>query len=100
MTFYETPTHYIKTIMSDLQGSWEWLRDEVVKCMPFENASELILHIDEGMSWESVRDLQHMKKTLLVVQNFAKQEKLSNEVYEIIEETMSLLNSAIEQLGK
>ncbi|MEI6269071.1 MAG: hypothetical protein WCP01_09350 [Methylococcaceae bacterium] len=31
MSFYQEPTHYEKTIISDLQGAWEVLRDEVIK---------------------------------------------------------------------
>jgi len=31
MSFYQEPTHYEKTILSDLQGAWEVLKDEVIK---------------------------------------------------------------------
>lgn len=95
MAIYQEPTHYIKTILSDLQGAWGLLRQEVVKCIPFENDSALMLHIDEGMSWESVRDLQYMRKTLILVKNIADKSELNNEVYKFINETLDILDESI-----
>ena len=37
MGFYQEPTAYEKTILSDLQGAWEVLRDEVIKEHTNEN---------------------------------------------------------------
>jgi len=65
MTFYEEPTNYEKTAISDLQGAWENLRGSVVEACPFPEWERLLFHIDDGMSWES------MRKTLLLVQNIA-----------------------------
>ncbi len=64
MAFETEPEGYIKTALSDLQGSWENLRGAVVDNFGFPNSDKLLLHIDEGMSWESVRDLKKMKSTL------------------------------------
>jgi hypothetical protein len=69
MTFYEEPTHYEKTIISDLQVAWENLRKTVIELHPFPESERLLFHVDEGMSWESVRDLTQMRKTLLLIQN-------------------------------
>jgi len=60
MTFYEEPTGYEKTALSDLQGAWQNLRQEVVDAWPFPECDKLLVHIDEGMSWESVRNLDDM----------------------------------------
>lgn len=47
MTFYEEPTLYEKTIISDLQGAWDYLRTTVVEHHPFPE-SERLFHVDEG----------------------------------------------------
>jgi hypothetical protein len=49
MTFYEEPTHYEKTVISDLQGAWENLRRTVVEHHPFPESEWLLFHVDEGM---------------------------------------------------
>ena len=69
----DEPIHYEKTALSDLQGAWENLRDSVVGHHPFPAWERLLFHIDEGMSWESVRQLDHMRETLLLIRNIATQ---------------------------
>ena len=49
------------------------LRHNVVALGPFPQFDRLLFHIDEGMSWESVRDLSAMKRALLLVRNIASQ---------------------------
>lgn len=71
MTFYQEPEGYIKTILSDLQGAWENLRQVVADNHPFSASDRLLFHIDEGMSWESVRNLAQMHRTLLIIRNLA-----------------------------
>jgi hypothetical protein len=73
MSFQEEPTQYEKTALSDLQGAWENLRESVVEHHPFPESERLLFHIDEGMSWESVRQLDHMRETLLLIRNIATQ---------------------------
>ncbi len=86
MTFYTEPPHYRKTALSDLQGAWGNLRKEVVKAHPFPESERLLFHIDEGMSWENVRNLDNMRKTLLLIRNIAVQSKVPDEVSEWIED--------------
>jgi len=69
----EEPIHYEKTALSDLQGAWENLRESVVEHHPFPAWQRLLLHIDEGMSWESVRQPDHMRETALLIRNIASQ---------------------------
>ena len=88
MTFYEEPTHYEKTVISDLQGAWENLRQTVVEHHPFPESERLLFHVDEGMSWESVRDLSQMKRTLLLIQNLCKVNSIPKEVIESVEEVL------------
>jgi len=82
MTFYEEPTGYDKTALSDLQGAWQNLRQAVVDEWPFPECDRLLVHIDEGMSWESVRNLESMKKTLLLVHNIAAKPDVPEEIKE------------------
>ena len=84
MSFYTEPTGYEKTALSDLQGAWENLRQAVVDHRPFPEWERLLFHIDEGMSWESVRDLERMRNTLLVIHNIAAQTEVPNDVAEWI----------------
>lgn len=93
MTFYEEPTHYEKTIISDLQGAWENLRRTVVENHPFPESERLLFHVDEGMSWESVRNLGQMRKTLLLIQNLCKVNSVPAEVIEWVEEVLDILKA-------
>jgi len=58
MPFTQEPTEHEKTILSDLQGAWQVLRDSVVEAAGFEGWDRAIFHIDEAMSWEVVRNLR------------------------------------------
>ncbi len=82
MSFYTEETGYKKTALSDLQGAWENLIEEVAQTGPFPEAERLLFHIHEAMSWESVRNLEHMGKLLLVIQNIAMQAEAPEAVIE------------------
>ena len=100
MAFYTEPTHYKKTALSDLQGAWENLRDVVVEARPFPDWERLLFHIDEGMGWESVRNLEGMRKALLLIQNIAAQSSVSAEVsegIEVVRENLEEVFAAIAQ---
>jgi len=73
MTFDTEPTGYEKTILSDLQGAWQCLRQEVSEHPGFDGWERALLHIDEAMSWESVRNLRQMQRSLLLVRNILQQ---------------------------
>ena len=80
MSFPTEPTSYVKTAISDLQGAWIILRDAVVNDFGFPDSDKLLFHIDEAMSWESVRNLNRMKSTLLLVQNIISQSDTPEEI--------------------
>lgn len=82
MTFYQEPTGYGKTALSDLQGAWQNLRESVVDAWPFPECDRLLVHIDEGMGLESVRNLESMKKTLLLIHNIAAKPDVPEEIRE------------------
>jgi hypothetical protein len=98
MTFYQEPTHYEKTILSDLQGAWEVLRDEVIKDHANKDYSRLLLPINEAMSWESVRNLNHMKNTFVLIQSIAQQMNVSDEIIELIEDIRDILYETLSEL--
>ena len=98
MTFYQEPTYYEKTILSDLQGAWEVLRDQVIKEHANKDCSRLVLHINEAMSWESVRNLNHMKNTFVLIQSIAQQLNVSDEIIESIEEARDILYEALTEV--
>ena len=73
MGFQLEPNSYEKTILSDLQGAWVHLRSKVAEAFDFPDSARMLFHIDEAMSWESVRNLKQMKFALLLVENICAQ---------------------------
>ena len=100
MAFVTEPTGYEKTALSDLQGAWGNLRDAVVENFGFPDSDKLMFHINEAMSWESVRNLNQMKATLLIVQNIAVQGKAPEEVIELIEDVRQDLEVVFEEVAE
>ncbi len=100
MTFIREPTGYEKTAISDLQGSWGNLRDAVAENFGFANSDKLMFHIDEAMSWESVRNLKLMKETFILVQNIAVQANAPKEVIEWIDDVRDSLNAVFEAIAE
>ena len=84
MSFTQEPTGYEKTILSDLQGAWNLLRDSFVDAAGFEGWDRALFHIDEAMSWESVRNLNRMPPLLLIIRNICMQGKAPQEVLDNI----------------
>ena len=85
MAFIKEPVGYEKTALSNLQGSWANLRDSVVEHFGFTNAQKLLFHVDEATIWESVRNLEQMKQTLIVIQNIAAQSDTPDEIVECVD---------------
>ncbi|WP_163831083.1 NAD-glutamate dehydrogenase [Spartinivicinus ruber] len=98
MSFDIEPTGYEKTAISDLQGAWINLREAVVENFGFLNSDKLLFHIDEGMSWESVRNLEKMKSTLLLIHNITMQSETPEEVIEWIEDVRLNLEEAFKAI--
>ena len=98
MSFYQEPAGYQKTILSDLQGAWENLRSAVVKNFKTVDCSKLLFHIDEAMSWESVRNLSHMRETFLLVQSLAQQLNLADEVMMSVEDVREILYETLDEI--
>ena len=100
MTFITEPTGYEKTAISDLQGSWGNLRDTVVNNFGFPDSDKLLFHIDEAMSWESVRNLKLMKSTFILVQNIVTQTEAPGEVREWLDDVRESLDAAFEAIAE
>ena len=100
MAFDKEPSGYEKTVLSDLQGTWQNLRDTVVEHAGFTGWERVLLHIDEGMSWEAVRNLRYMNKCLLLVRNILAQGDVPDEVALWVEEVSRVLDETLQALGK
>ncbi len=100
MGFDVEPTGYEKTILSDLQGAWQCLRQEVAENPGFDGWERALLHIDEAMSWESVRNLRQMQRSLLLVRNILQQADVPDGVTECLEAVNALMAETLEALAK
>ncbi len=99
MPFTQEPTGYEKTVLSDLQGAWSSLRESVVESTGFEGWDRAIFHIDEAMSWETVRNLKRMPPLLLIIKNICNQGKASDEVLENIRDLEEILKEALSEFS-
>ena len=97
MPFTQEPTGYEKTILSDLQGAWNLLRESIVDAAGFEGWDRAIFHITEAMSWETVRNLKQMPPLLLMVRNICMQGKAPEEVLENISELDAILKEVLSE---
>ncbi len=100
MGFIKEPSGYIKTAISDLQGAWENLKDSIVENFGFPDSDKLMFHIHEAMSWESVRNLEKMKDTLVLIQNIANQTKAPEDVMFWITDVHDAYNEALKAIEK
>ena len=98
MSFDTEPTGYEKTVLSELQGAWQVLRDEVVEQAGFPGWERALFHIDEAMSWESVRNLQSMHKRLVLVRNLLGQDGVPGEVNEHLDVVNDLMAETLQAL--
>jgi hypothetical protein len=98
MPFTEESTGYEKTILSDLQGAWTLLRNSVVESGGFEGSDRAIFHIDEAMSWETVRNLRRMPPLLLIIRNICTQGKAPKEVLETIQNLDDILKEVLSEI--
>ncbi len=100
MIFPTEGTGYEKTILSDLQGAWILLRESVVDTEGFDGWDRVLFHIDEAMSWESVRNLDGMPPLLLIIRNLCLQGGAPREVMENVEAVHDILHEALHEYYK
>jgi len=96
MTFNEEPTHFEKTILSDLQGAWSVLRSNIANGPYFDGCDRLIYLIDEAMSWEVVRDLKRVPPLLLNIKNIAALNNVDESIMEELHEIEDILKEIFE----
>ncbi len=99
MIFYQEEHHFYKTALSDLQGAWLNLREEVVNQHPFENSDRILFQIDEAMSWESVNNLKHMGDIITLVKNIAVQSETPAEVVALIGQVKEEFAAVLDDIG-
>lgn len=95
MTFPTEQSGYEKTILSDLQGAWALLRQAVVDTDGFDNAARVLFHIDEAMSWETVRNLHRMPNLLLIIRNLCHQGGAPDDVLECAAQVQEILDELL-----
>ena len=95
MGFESEPQSYSKTAISDLQGAWQCLRSEVVDNFGFDDSDKLLFHIDEAMSWESVRNLKKMKASMLIVSNIIVQSDSPGDIPELLQSVREHFEDAV-----
>jgi hypothetical protein len=100
MPFFIEPDHYEKTILSDLQGAWQILRDATVEHAGFPNWDRLLFHIDEAMSWETVRHLERMEPLLVLIRNLAVQGRAPEEIMAVIEDITDIFQELQQDLKR
>lgn len=98
MSFFTEPSGYEKTILSDLQGAWECLRAAVVEHAGFEGWDRMLFHIDEAMSWETVRHLERMEPLVVLIRNLAVQGDAPADVMQEIADVVDLLKKVYQAL--
>ena len=97
MVFPTESSGYEKTILSDLQGAWVLLRESVVDTNGFAEWDRVLFHIDEAMSWETVRNLARMPSLLLIIRNLCSQGEAPQEVMDSIEEVNGILQEVLQE---
>lgn len=100
MGFFTEPLGYEKTILSDLQGAWGCLRESVAEQAGFDGWDRMIFHIDEAMSWETVRHLERMEPLLVLIRNLAVRGHAPTEVIEAITEVAEIFKEVKEALQR
>jgi hypothetical protein len=100
MAFETGAIGYEKTVLSDLQGAWQNLRIAVVAEAGFPNWERVLFHIDEAMSWESVRNLQAMHNCLVLVRNLLGQSEVPEVLNDYLEDVNELMADALRALKK
>ena len=72
--------------------NWKHMKDRsIAGAAGFEGWNRAIFHIDEAMSWETVRNLKRMPPLLLIIRNICNQGKAPVEVLENIRELDEIL---------
>lgn len=95
MNFFTESLSYEKTILSDLQGAWECLRTTITEQAGFEGWDKMLFHIDEAMSWETVRHLERMRPLLVLIRNLALQGNAPLQVIDEIDDISEILNETM-----
>ena len=89
------PNQCMYGIFSALETAWSRLRDAVLSLPQDELQCRLLFHMDEAMSWESVRDLSRMKKAFLLIKHHLQQARVLGDWIELMEDIEILLHDIV-----
>jgi hypothetical protein len=95
MSLSTEPDRYEKTIISDLQDAWEYLRETVIEEPHFNGWEKMMFHINDAMSWETVRHLERMGPLVLLIRQLAIQGRAPADVVMAIDGISALLSEAM-----
>ena len=98
MAFIDEKRVYTKTAISDLQGAWMVLREQVVEEFGFKGSDKLLFHIDEAMSWETVRNLKVMEPLILIIENIVRQSDGSEDLLDLVKEVRNHYKDTLEAI--
>jgi hypothetical protein len=98
MTFHIEPKGYVYGILSDLQGAFSCLRDAIIHLLESEISHRLLFHLNEAISWESVRDLSRMKNAFLLVENTIVQQGITDEIAELANDISAMLDEIFDDI--
>ena len=76
------------------------LKQPAGKTKGFDGWDRVLFHIDEAMSWETVRNLDQMPPLLLIIRNLCSQGKAPREVMENIEDVNDILKEVLHEYHK
>lgn len=66
----------------------------------FDGWQRVLFHIDEAMSWESVRNLQRMRSGLILVRNLLQQANVPDSLDETLAEVSELMEETLQALAR
>jgi hypothetical protein len=74
------------------------LRESVAEHAGFAGWDRMLFHVDEALSWETVRHLERMEPLLVLIRNLAVQGSAPEEVIEEIAEITDILEEVYQIL--
>jgi hypothetical protein len=67
----------------------------LVEAAGFAGWERLLWHVDEAMSWETVRDLRRMRPLIVLIRNLAIQSQVPQAIWDEIETIAELLDEIL-----
>jgi hypothetical protein len=90
---YLNTAYYYKSFLNDLQRTWLAFRQAVIKLPASDFKTCLLFHVDEGMRWEHVQDLDAMGHNIVLLENLVRRDVAADTVMDnALDEAMEWLS--------